>query len=221
MPRFIAHMTALVVAVTLPGALNAQACLGLPSFGVNHMQLAGDASFDEDVTTFGAMLTSGSQSYFAGMGVGGRSVDGADGSTLLVRGQLGSQVPVSATGRIQACPLLTAEFGFGPSDIDGLGTDFSSRAFGFGVALGGAIAQNENISLVPSVSAGYRYDAGIFDGPGGSTTVSDTYATVGAAMGLVLGQALAIRPSVMMPVGVENAKPVFAIGVALNFGGRR
>lgn len=221
MSRFIGHMVALTVAVLLPGALAAQACLGLPSFGVNHMQLAGDAQFNDGANTFGAMLTSGSQSYFAGIGVGGRSVDGADGSTLLVRGQLGSQVAVSTTGRVQACPLLSADFGFGPNDIDGLGTDFTSRAFGFGVALGGVIAQNENVSLVPSVSAGYRYDAGTFDGPGGSTTVSDTYAMFGAALGLVLGESLAIRPSVLLPVGVDDAKAIFGIGVALNFGGRR
>lgn len=204
-----------------PAALAAQTCLGYPSFRANHLQLAGEALFDEDVTTFGAMFTSGSNSYFGGVGAGGATTDGVDGTTLLLRGQLGSQVPLSPGSAAQVCPILTAELGFGPEDIDGLGTNYSTRAFGFGLAFGGVMATTGTIALVPSVSAGFQYRAGIFDGVGGTTTVSDTYGTVGAAIGLLMNQSLSIRPSVTIPLGVENANPVFGIGVALNYGGRR
>lgn len=208
-------------ALLAPAGLAAQTCLGNPSFRVNHLQLAGEALFDENVTTFGAMFTGGSNSYFGGLGAGGASTDGVDGTTLLVRGQVGSQVPVSASGAAQVCPILTAELGFGPDDIDGLGTNYGSRAFGFGLALGGVMASTGMLELVPSISAGFQYRAGIFDAVGGSTTVSDTYGTVGAALGLVMNQSLALRPSVTLPVGIEDAKPIFGIGVTLNYGGRR
>lgn len=210
-----------IAALLSPTHLAAQTCLGNPSFRVNHLQLAGEALFDENVTTFGAMFTSGSNSYFGGVGAGGASTDGVDGTTLLLRGQLGSQVALSPGSAAQVCPILTAEVGFGPEDIDGLGTNYSSRAFGFGLAFGGILANTGTIALVPSVSAGFQYRAGLFDGVGGSTTVSDTYGTVGAALGLVMNQALSIRPSVTFPLGVEDGKPVVGIGVALNYGGRR
>lgn len=213
-------LTTLAV-LSVPAVAAAQTCLGNPSFRVNHLQLAGEALFDEDVTTFGAMFTSGSNSYFGGVGAGGATTDGVDGTTLLLRGQLGSQVALSPGSAAQVCPVLTAEIGFGPEDIDGLGTNYSSRAFGFGLAFGGVMANTGTIALVPSISAGFQYRAGIFDGTGGSTTVSDTYGTVGAALGLVMNQALSIRPSVTIPLGVEDSNPVFGIGVALNYGGRR
>ena len=66
------------------------------------------------------------------MGAPGTTADGVDGTTLLLRGQLGSQVALSPGSAAQVCPILTAEVGFGPEDVDGLGTAYRSRAFGFG-----------------------------------------------------------------------------------------
>lgn len=209
-----------VAAFVAPAALQAQACLGNPSFSTNHLQVGAGASFDKSSTSFGGNFVGGSETLFAGIGLGGATYDGVEGSTLTASGSLGFQVPLSS-GSAQVCPIASAVFGFGPSDFDGLGTDFSSRAFTFGLSAGAELFRSERVRLVPALSIGFAYAAGIFDGVGGQTTETDTYGLAGAAVGVVLSERLSVRPSVSFPIGLDGADPVFGIGFALNYGGRR
>jgi hypothetical protein len=223
MPGIRSYLLSTVVAaaaLVAPASLQAQACLGNPSFSTNHLQMGAGASFDKSSTSFGGTFVGGSETLFAGVGIGGATYDGVEGSTLTAGGTLGFQVPLSS-GSTQVCPIASATFGFGPSDFDGLGTDFSSRAFTFGLSAGGELFRSERIRLVPAVSVGFAYAAGIFDGIAGETTETDTYGVAGAALGVVLSERLSVRPSVSFPIGLEGADPVFGIGFALNYGGRR
>jgi hypothetical protein len=214
-------LLATVLLASAPLAAYAQTCLGSPSFADGHLQLTGDVATNDAATAFGIGIGGGSESVFGAVEGGGVTYDGFDGATMVVGGRLGYQVPVTATGSAQICPVLGANLGFGPKDIDGLGTDFSSRGLTFGLSLGFNAMRGASVALVPAVSAGFVYSAGIYDGSGGSATETDTYGQAGFTLGLILNDRLAVRPSVSLPFGLEGADPVYGIGFTLNYGGRR
>jgi hypothetical protein len=68
---------------------------------------------------------------------------------------------------------------------------------------------------------GFAYTAATQSGLISSGTVTETYGIAGAAVGVVLSERLSVRPSVSFPIGLDGADPVFGIGFALNYGGRR
>lgn len=217
---WIAAVAAALAVLAVPRSLAAQACLGNASFAQGHLQVSGDAASGNDATSFSATVGGGSASVFGNLGLGGTRFDGVSGTQVFAGGSVGYQVPVSAGGA-QICPVFTALLGFGPKDIDGFGTDLSSRAVGFGLSLGAAVLRAERVAIVPAVSVGFAYAANVFEGAGGKVEESDTYGTAGFALGLVLNDQLSVRPNVTVPFGLENADPVFGIGFSLNYGGRR
>lgn len=223
MPRVRSRLlTAILSAVAIgaPSVLAAQACLGNPSFSTNHLQVGAGATFDPSTTTFGGSFVGGSETLFTGLTVGGASYDGVTGGSLLAGVTAGFQVPVTS-GTMQVCPIVGAEFGFGPSDYDGLGTDFRSQAFSFGLAAGGELFRSERVAIVPSLSMGFAYTAATLTGVAATVTETETYGLAGAAIGFVLNDRLSVRPSVSFPIGLDGADPIFGIGFALNYGGRR
>lgn len=210
---------ALVVGL-LPSAAAAQACLGNASFGTNHLQMSGGYASTNDFDEIGAAFTSGSNSVFAGIGVNSYALDGGD-ANVRVAGSLGYQVPVTASGRVQACPMLRASYGLPTDDYNGSGGELRTQSYGFGLAVGGAMMQNERFAIVPSVQAGVQ--RALFRVRGGlaSADQADTYGVVGLGVGFVMNNALSIRPSVTLPVNAAFDDPIFGIGLSLNYGGRR
>lgn len=210
---------ALVVGL-LPSAAAAQACLGNASFGTNHLQMSGGYASTNDFDEIGAAFTSGSNSVFAGIGVNSYALDGGD-ANVRVAGSLGYQVPVTASGRVQACPMLRASYGLPTDDYNGSGGELRTQSYGFGLAVGGAMMQNERFAIVPSVQAGVQ--RALFRVRGGLASVdqADTYGVVGLGVGFVMNNALSIRPSVTLPVNAAFDDPIFGIGLSLNYGGRR
>ena len=214
-------MVAAALVLALPSAALAQTCLGNPSFSNGHLQLSANVATNKDVTAFGVGIGGGSETIFGAAQVGGTTYDAIDGSTLSVGGTLGYQVPISSGGSAMICPVLGGAYGFGPRDFDALGTDLQTRAFNFGLSLGFDALRSERLRVVPALSAGFVYAANVFDGMGGSSTVSDSFGEAGFVLGLVLNNTLAIRPSVSVPFGLEGAEASYGIGFTLNYGGRR
>jgi hypothetical protein len=214
-------LVAATVVLALPSAAFAQTCLGNPSFSNGHLQLSANVATNKDVTGFGVGVGGGSETIFGAAQLGGATYDAIDGSTLLVGGTLGYQVPISSGGSAMICPVLGGAYGFGPRDVDVLGTDLQTRAFNFGLSLGFDALRSERLRVVPALSAGFVYAANVFDGMGGSNTVSDSFGEAGFVLGLVLNNTLAIRPSVSVPFGLEGAEASYGIGFTLNYGGRR
>jgi hypothetical protein len=211
---------ALAAAVVVPGALEAQACLGNPSFSTNHLQVNAGASFDPSTTTFGGEFVGGSETLFTGLTVGGATYDGISGGTLLAGVRAGFQVPLTG-GTLQVCPVAGAEFGFGPADLGGDRSDLRSRAFTFGLAAGGELLRTDRVAIVPSLSLGFAYTGTTVTGLIATETESETFGLAGAALGVVLSDRLSVRPSVSFPIGLDGADPIFGIGFSLNYGGRR
>ncbi len=212
-------LPALALTLAVPGAAFAQACLGNGSFAGHHMQMNAAYTTVDDVDEVGAALVSGSNSVFAGLGVSSYSI-GDGSSSVRIGGSLGYQVPVSASGRVQICPVLSATIGLPSDDFGGTGNEYRTQSFGFGVALGGPVFRAERFALIPSLQAGVQRDVLNVGGLAGAD-ISDTYGSFGLALGLVFNEALSLRPSVRVPTGASFDDPIYGIGVALNYGGRR
>lgn len=221
MRRSIHHLlpAALLVA-TLPAAAVAQACLGNASFASNHLQMSGSYTFTDDFDELGAAFTSGSNSVFAGLGVSSHSFDGGD-ANLRIGGSLGYQVPVSASGRVQACPLLRASYGLPTDDYNGTGGKLTTQSYGLGLAFGGTLMQRERLALIPSVQATVQRDVFTVRGGLSPDDITDTYATIGLALGIVMNDALSLRPSLSLPMNARFDEPLYGIGLSLNYGRRR
>jgi hypothetical protein len=223
MLRVRARLVALLLSagsVGAPSALEAQACLGNPSFSTNHLQVGANAAFDKSSTSFGGSFVGGSETLFTGVSLGGATYDGISGGSLQAGVAAGFQVPVTS-GSMQVCPIVSADFGFGPSNFDGAGTDLRTQAFSFGLGAGGELFKTERLAIVPSLSMGFAYTAATRAGLLSSGTDTETYGIAGAAVGFVLSERLSVRPSVSFPIGLDGADPVFGVGIALNYGGRR
>jgi hypothetical protein len=194
----------------VPGALSAQTCLGNASFATNHLQLAGDITAGDGADEIGLSFASGSNTAFAGLGVGFISYTG-DGR-LAGRGVLGYQVPATSSGSIQVCPVVRAGLGFGEDR-----GDISSQIYSLGLAIGGVMLRAERIALVPSVTLAMQHER--FEDFGANIT--DEYGTATFAVGIVLNESLSIRPNFLMPIGARFDEPILGISLSLNFGGRR
>lgn len=208
------------VAPLATAALHAQACFGNASFASNHLQMNGDVAFNKDVEELGASFVSGSNSVFAGLGVVSSTVEGGDAS-VAVRGNLGYQVPVSPARSVQVCPVLRASVGLPAKNYDGLGGELTTQSYGLGLNLGGELIRAERLSLVPSLSVGVQRDVIRISGGTAPDNLQDTYAYAGLAVGIVVNNALSLRPSVTVPFEARLDSPIFGVGLALNFGGRR
>lgn len=211
---------AAAIAAAVPTSLDAQTCLGNASFAANHLQMSGTYAFTSDFDELGAAFVSGSNSVFAGLGVSSYSAEGGD-PNLRIGGSVGYQVPVSASGRVQACPLLRVSYGLPTDDYNGSGGELTTQSYGLGLAFGGTMLQRERLALVPSVQATVQRDVFTIKGGLAPDDIADTYATVGFALGIVMNEALSLRPSVSVPVNASFDEPLFGIGLSLNYGRRR
>jgi hypothetical protein len=213
-------LSALILGAVLPAVGAAQACLGNASFAANHLQMHGGYTFTSDFDELGASFVSGSNSVFAGLGASSYAVEGGD-PNLRIAGSLGYQVPVSASGRLQACPLLRVSYGLPTDDYNGTGSELTTQSYGLGLAFGGPLLQRERLALVPSVQATVQRDVFTLRGGLAPDDIADTYATLGFALGIVMNEALSLRPSISVPFDASFDEPVFGIGLSLNYGRRR
>jgi hypothetical protein len=211
--------------------IGAQTCLGLTSFKSGRIQLAATGSFGESARSVEGAFSLGSSKPFGGLSLGAIDYDDIAGSTLLVGGAVGYQFPLGSSSTFQVCPGISTTLGFGPNDIFGgvydsagvqrdphPGDDASTVAFLAGLSLGAALG-NSRVRLNPAAGLGVAYSSFDLKDPGGSGAErSDTYGAVNLALGLIFSAAVAVRPSVTIPLGLEGADPVFGITIAVNVG---
>ncbi len=213
-------LPALALSLAIPAAAVAQVCLGNASFTTNHLQVNAGYTANNDFEDLDASFVWGSNSAFAGLGVGSFLLDDGNPSTRIT-GALGYQVPLTSGGGLQACPMLRAAYGLPRSNYLGLGGDLSTQSYGLGLAVGGTLLRAERLAIVPSLQATVQRDVFIVSGSPAPDDRSDTYATAGLAVGFVMNNALSLRPHISMPINAAFDEIIFGLGLSLNFGGRR
>ncbi len=218
MRRSLVVSLALLAIVQSPAV--AQTCLGLASFSHGNMQVSGNGQFADGMNRFGAGFSYGlPASVFAGAQISTTSFDGADASSLGIGANVGYQMTVGKAANIHVCPTASFEIGMGPDD-DALGLDASSRAANVGFSLGTTMGASPRMQIIPTAGLGLAYGKLSLDNGTTTNEVSDTYGQARLGVGFIFNQQIAVRPSVDIPLGLDNSDPTFGLTVAYSFGSK-
>jgi hypothetical protein len=217
MRRSLVVSLALLAIVRAPAV--AQTCMGLASYSTGRMQVSGNGSLTDGANTFGASLGYGLPgSAFGNATLSTTSYDAADASSLGIGANVGYQLALGKAAQIQLCPVAGFELGMGPDD-NTAGIDASSRSANVGFSLGTTMSASPRMRIVPAAGLGLAYGkVKLEDNAGNVTEASNTYGMAHLNLGFVFNQNIAVRPSVAIPLGLDNSDPTFGLTVGYNFG---
>jgi hypothetical protein len=201
----------------------AQSCQGMASFSAGQMQVSGNAQFGDVRNSFGAGLAYGLPSgVYAGANLSTTKFDGLDQSSLGIGANVGYQMKVGKSSKISLCPVARLALGMGP-DQEAFDINNSSTDLHFGLAVGTSMGTNPRMRILPTAGLGLQYSkAKVEDTAPGGTSIegSNTYALASLGLGFVFNQQIAVRPSVDIPLGLDNSNATFGVTVAYNFGSK-
>jgi hypothetical protein len=209
---------ATVIAITLPAAARAQACLGSVSFATVPVRLGGGAIFGKDYTAYAASLIAGKDNAaFGDVGVSRTYIDGYDDTGDDVFFEFGVQRPLGH--RAQLCPVAGASIGTGPDDNGALKSRFASA----GLALGLTYRPAPSVKVIPNGSVRYEYaSSDITDPVVGKETFTDNSGVADLGLGLIFFRdRLAIQPTVQFPFASDDNAVSYGIVFSIGFGIKR
>jgi outer membrane autotransporter protein len=218
-------VVSLAVLAIVKSPAMAQTCQGMASFSAGKMQVNAGGRFSSAVNSWGGGLSYGLPSgLYAGAQVSTTSFDGIDQHSLGIGANAGYEMKVgSKANGMSVCPVASLQLGMGPddkaNDINSSSTDAH-----FGLALGKQMGATPQLRIIPTAGLGLQYSkAKVEDtAPGGTTLeASDTYGLATLGLGLVFNQQISVRPSVDIPLGLDNSDATFGITVGYNFGSTR
>jgi opacity protein-like surface antigen len=219
----------LVVSLALAAMVNApavaQTCQGLASFSAGQMQVAGSAQFPEGGKVWGGSFSYGMPSgIYAGADLSSLSIDNDGGSSLGIGAHAGYQMKLGRTGKLNLCPVANLALGMGPDDDDAE-INSSSTSAHLGLALGTEMGANQQLRIIPTAGLGLQYskfkqEIGGNGGGAGEFEASDTYGLARVGVGFVFNQQISVRPTIDIPVGLDNSDPSFGLTVGYNFGSK-
>jgi hypothetical protein len=207
------------IAITLPAAARAQACLGSVSFATVPVRLGGGAIFGKDYTSYAASLIAGKDNAaFGDVGVSRTYMDGYDDTGDDVFAQLGLQRAVGK--RAQLCPVVGASIGTGPNDDN---FEVKSRFASAGLALGLTLRPAPSVKVIPNGSLRFEYAASdVTDPTTGKETVTDNSGVADLGLGLIFfNDRLAIQPTVQFPFAADDNAVSYGIVFSVGFGLKR
>lgn len=208
-----------VIAITLPSAARAQACLGSVSFASVPVRLGGGAIFGKDYTAYAASLIAGKENAaFGDVGVSRVYYDDFDDTGDDVFVEFGYQRPLGK--RAQLCPVIGASVGTGPSDANLESSRFGSA----GLALGITMQPAPSVKFIPNGSVRFEYAASDFKDPTTSekTTFTDKSGVVDLGLGMIFFRdRFAIQPTVQIPFAADDNEVSYGLVISLGFAVRR
>jgi len=207
-----------VIAITIPSAARAQACLGSVSFASVPVRLGGGAIFGKDYTAYAASLIAGKDNAaFGDVGVSRVYFDDLDDTGDDVFFEFGYQRPLGK--RAQLCPVVGASIGTGPED----GGIENSRFASAGLALGITLRPAPSVKVIPNGSLRYEYaSSDAKDELGAKETFTENSGVADLGLGLIFFRdRLAIQPTVQIPFGVDNAEVSYGIVFSIGFAVKR
>jgi hypothetical protein len=182
------------------------------------------ANYSQDVTVYGGgvAFSPSNKIYMAGE-VGHVSFDGTDETAVGFGGEGGYQVELGGNTALQACPVIGVDYVGGPKNQGGAVGDVSSMRLYGGMAIGARYRGSPSLDFVPTVGLTIQRASLKFSGTAQEPD-AETYAQIAFGSGFVYNRNLTIRPTVEIPMGLNNGENVFEIAVSYNFmgaGGRR
>ena len=221
MKRVSIWLAVAAFAAFVPQVVAAQACVGLPSLVSHPLNVAAGANFGENATGLTGRFGFGNASSFAGVSLGFQSYDDVDENSTSLGVDGGLSFPVGVSRRAAVCPIASIGYQFGPSVDTGVGNlEFGTLSLGAGAAFGGAAYTTEGLQLLPFASAQLAQARVKLEFEGESETESETFGLLNLGMGFLFNSRFAVRPSVAIPFGLEDADPVWGLSFVVGFGSR-
>lgn len=208
MRRRIVVVPALVAMLAIPGAVAAQACVGIPVAEASNAVTA-QVGFPQDAKSFGASFRhnmAGPFSFSAGYTLS--AYDGVDPKQhgLAVEGDYElSGLPVSV------CPTA----GLGYTSLSSDGSSVSTLAIPIGVALGKSFPVTPTVSVNPYVVPQWMWMQATVEFLGDEATASDSF--LGAQLGATVALTRFYVGGGMTWFDQEGADPVFSIMAGMPF----
>ncbi len=206
-----------------PAGINAQSCLGLPSFSRGPANFRATYEDGNGASQIGAGLQLGGRTTFGGVTLAKTSFDTYDESALGLSVNLGTQIPLGAESRTAVCPLIEGGLGFGP-DFQYFGSDYElrSRSIFAGVAIGTSIGNTPDFKVLPNAAIGFAYGGTKITVDGDElATGTDSYGTFRGGLGFLMGGRFALTPFVSVPIGLDGSDPSYGIFASIALGSRR
>ena len=207
-----------VIAITIPNAARAQACLGSVSFASVPVRLGGGAIFGKDYLAYAASLNAGKDNAaFGAVGVSRIYFNDLDDTGDDVFAEFGYQRPVGT--RAQLCPIVGVSVGTGPED----GGIENSRFASAGVALGITLRPAPSVKIIPNGSLRFEYAASDFEDPVlGKQTLTDNSGVADLGLGFIFFRdRLAIQPTVQFPFAADNNEVSYGVVFSIGFAVRK
>jgi outer membrane protein with beta-barrel domain len=221
MRRSLVVSLALLAIVRSP--VVAQTCQGLASFSAGQMQVGANAQFSDLTNAWGASFTYGVPSgIYAGADLSTRSFDGIDPNSLGIGAHAGYQMNLGRSGKMHLCPVASLSLGMGPDD-EAADINSSSTDAHLGFALGTSMGTNPRMQILPTAGLGLQYSKVKVEdtSPGGSTFEgSDTYGLARVGVGFIFNNQISVRPTVDIPLGLDNGDATFGVTVGYSFGSK-
>ena len=210
-------ITGLVAAALIPLAgASAQSCLGLQPLTSRPTNLTVSGQFTDGAKSLDGRFGFGSSIAFAGIAGQVVSYDNLDGTGKGIYGDAGLSYDLGDSHKVSVCPVGTLGYTWNP---DG-GTDLKSHTTigQAGLAIGGMVGSSPSIRLIPFGSAQLRYSRFETDYQGTKAHDTDTIGLIGGGLGIVLTDAVSVRPSVTIPLK-KGYKTSYGIGISFALGG--
>jgi hypothetical protein len=220
--HLVAWISALFILLAPAGSARAQTCLGFASYEIAPVQLSASAAFSDDAKSYGGGVSFGGRGFFGGATVGGVNIDDLDATGLFVNVGAGYEVALDSRRTAFLCPAAAVGHLFGPNDIGGSGIDYSETDFAFGVAFGIVASDNQQVQVVPTAALAFNAaDWKLEDRFGQDVSDTETFASLDFGLGFVFSRMVSLKPSISIPIGLENGNVSFGLAAGVNFGSGR
>lgn len=204
----------------LGSSLGAQTCTGAASYKVGPMRAGAGLEVGDHATTYGAAFGLGALiGPFGSVSLSRTEYDNVDGGGTTVGLNAGYAIDVNLTKTMQFCPIGGFRYQSGPNIQSAFGNvDVTAHAVEFGGSFGGVATSTPTFVFVPFGAASYVASRASASLAGFNTSDSQDYTLLTLGAGFIVNHTLTIRPSVVIPVGLDGATSSFAIDFGFSFG---
>lgn len=198
----------------------AQTCRGSVSIAQrSHGVVDVGTAFSKQANSYGASVGGGSDAWFAGGGIQGLHYSDLDARTWALTGVGGAQIATDPGRYLMVCPMAAVSYERANALF---GDDASARTLttNTGAAVGVQAFQSTAFSLVPTAGLFLTNARTRLNIAGDRTTVSETFGSLHAGVGVLFGERSSITPMLIIPIGLEGGETAFSLSYAFSFGRR-
>jgi hypothetical protein len=216
MKRFVTT-TMMVAALTLPGVLQAQACLGVPS-GDRQFGVQGGMGFTEGFKSYGGEVNANLNGPLSvGGGYAMVKPDNVDTNGNAFSGRAAWELPVAM---ISVCPVSGVGYTRFHDEEAGESATVTATVIPIGIGFGKKLMASENMFVTVSAVPQFLHIRNHAESTGTiNMELDDNQNEFGAEFGMSFGMRNFYAGGGVSITTIENDDPTFSVGLGFLFGG--